>query len=401
MTDSSTFCIYPWIHMYTEPGGNVYPCCASGHSKPLGNVQHNTVEEVWNSTEYKQLRLDMLNGVRHKDCSTCYAMEDAGITSIRQKKLIEDYPHLIDLKNKTNRDGSLDEVTLRHFDVRWSNICNFKCRTCYSNLSSSIAQEENKNSDQSIPVYRLAGGDSNDKLLEQFKPYLTDIETFYFAGGEPLITDKHYDILEYLIEIGHTDCELQYNTNFSTLQYKDKSLFDLWKQFSNISIRASFDAVGKRAEYIREGTDWTVIEQNMQRLEDDVPHIRFNTCTVVSILNIGSLIEFIDYMLDTKYYTQETFYPQFYNLQNPHYYGADAIDPDTKKYFLNYLHESLHKYAPQIQAELQRVIAWIESSHYDPELKKLFKEETAKKDAIRQRNILDYIPELENYMNSK
>ena len=40
------------------------------------------------------------------------------------------------------------------------------------------------------------------KNLEKLKPYLTnDLEKIYFAGGEPLITEEHYGILDQLIEV--------------------------------------------------------------------------------------------------------------------------------------------------------------------------------------------------------
>ena len=74
-----------------------------------------------------------------------------------------------------------------------------------------------------------------------------------------------YWILEYLIEMDKRDIIIEYNTNLSMLKNNKLKLnvVDYWEQFNNISIRASLDGRGKRAEYIRHGTDWEVIEENL------------------------------------------------------------------------------------------------------------------------------------------
>ena len=118
-------------------------------------------------------------------------------------------------------------------------------------------------------MYIFAGGDSNDSLYNQFKkPHFKNIKVFYFAGGEPLMTDKHYEILEHLIETGNTKVTLEYNSNVSRLKYKNKSIIDLWNKFENVTVSASLDSWGSRAEYIREGTDWDKVESNLQTIKE-------------------------------------------------------------------------------------------------------------------------------------
>lgn len=378
--------------MFVDTNGAVMPCCIAKSNNPLGNVQSSSLEDIWNSDSYKQMRLKMLNGERCDECSTCYAAEDRGVTSVRQKKLV-DYKHLLDLKDKTNTDGSLDNLELHHFDVRWSNICNFKCRTCTHSLSSSIAKEQQK-LDSTIPIYTLAGGKSNNNLLDQFIPQFKNIETFYFAGGEPLIMEQHYTILETLIDQNRTHkVALQYNTNLSTLVYKNKSLFDLWKKFPDVSLRVSLDSWGTRAEYIRDGTVWNEIEENIRIIRQQTPHVRINTHTVVSIFNIGTLIEFLDYMLSTTF-TEDNFYPEFFNIVEPICFSLSALDKHTAQKFSIKLKESLMKYRPHVQQQLSNVIKWLDSSDYDPELHQRCVKEISLRDQLRNKYLVDYIPEL-------
>jgi hypothetical protein len=84
--------------------------------------------------------------------------------------------------------------------------------------------------------------------------------------------------------------EIYYNTNFTTLKYQNFSVLELWKEFSNITIGASLDAEGTVAEYVRHGTIWTDIENNLSMLKTHCPHVKFTVTSAVGFLNIESLI---------------------------------------------------------------------------------------------------------------
>lgn len=389
---SKTFCILPWIHLYANPDGSVLPCCIGNHHLSLGNVQSSTIDDVWNSNQYKTLRKKMLNNERPSECSACYQSEDNGIKSARQSNLTK-FSKFIPLAEATNLDGSVNNITLKYFDLRWSNICNLKCRSCSSTYSSSWATEDNSNG-QNKRVFIFAGGNSNDILYNQFKPYFAEIEEFYFAGGEPLLTDKHYDILEHLISIGRTDVKLQYNTNLTNLKYKDKSILELWKQFSNVEVFASLDSWGNRAEYIREGTNWDVIEHNLKTIKAIVPHVKLQISSVISIFNVTTILEFLDYILEKQLFDNNHFYPNFYNLINPHYYSTDVLLDTQRLILINKLSNA--NYSPHINQQIKNIIINLENSKFNPVLADQFIKVTAHYDEIRNRNFKETFPEL-NY----
>ena len=75
----------------------------------------------------------------------------------------------------------------------------------------------------------------------------------YIAGGEPLVTEEHYLLLEWLIKNNATNVKLRYNTNFTKLRFKDYEVLPLWSHFKHIEILASIDAVDELGSYIRSG----------------------------------------------------------------------------------------------------------------------------------------------------
>ena len=100
--------------------------------------------------------------------------------------------------------------------------------------------------------------------MEEFDAMLEHIEQIYWAGGEPVLMDEHWGIMNRLVEMGKTDIRIFYNTNFTTLEYKGQSVLDLWKKFDHVCIGASLDAEGARGEYQRKGTIWSDVINNMQ-----------------------------------------------------------------------------------------------------------------------------------------
>ena len=238
----------------------------------------------------------------------------------------------------------------------------------------------------------FAGGDSNDKLYDQFLPHFKDIETFYFAGGEPLLTDKHYDILEHLIEIKKTDVKLFYNTNLSTLFYKNKSVVDLWNHFSKVTVSASLDSWGDRAEYIREGTDWMLIKNNIKTIKQQTPHVNLQTNTVVSIFNVLTLQDFFEHLFQENLFDPSTIEANFYNLVDPYYYSMQILPEDLKIKTIDKLKSSNLPY--HINRKLSDTIRYIQTSQYNNNLHRNFIKVTDHYDGIRNRKLLDTFPEL-------
>ena len=294
------FCILPWIHMHVWPNGNAMPCCIADSDNPFGNLKDNSIEEVWNSDKYKELRLAMLKGEKLDTCRRCYELEDSTyIWTLRKNHNQWFGEKHFDLVEKTNLDGSIDEFRMAYLDIRFSNICNMKCRSCGPELSSQHAKEF-KDLYGEHELARMLKNDGKivvniakeNNFWNDLTKYLPDIEEVYFAGGEALITDEHYQILDYWLENNKRDVRLRYTTNFSNFRYKQKSIIDYWQEFLDIQVSASLDCNGYRAEYSRNGTLWSTIERNRQEMLERVPHVHFELTPTVSLYNAWNWPDF-------------------------------------------------------------------------------------------------------------
>jgi radical SAM protein with 4Fe4S-binding SPASM domain len=297
LTESETFCMLPWMHMHAFPDGRAYPCCLSDYWHPVGDLRKNTMREVWNQDAYKTMRQNMLTDKPCKECTKCYEQERHGAFSMRNDSN-RNYGHLIKETNATLEDGTHPDFRIRYWDVRFSNLCNFSCRSCGPIFSSNWYNDHvklyNRKPDvlgREMARVEYTTGDEDD-MTAQMMPHVPYLEQVYFAGGEPLIMKEHYFLLEKLIEAGKTDIRLQYNTNFSELHFKDKHVFEYWRHFKNVSVGASLDGMGPQAELIRKGTDWSQTVDNRERMMREVPHVDFYVSSTVSSMNVLHVLDF-------------------------------------------------------------------------------------------------------------
>jgi hypothetical protein len=315
LAEGEAFCILPWIHMHPWPDGRVFTCCLSEHDSPIGNLNEMDLDECYNSDNMKSFRLDMLDNKKVSNCNRCYELEEVGHDTLRKRSndefIFEKYGLHEDkspIVQKTKLDGSLDEVHLTYMDIRFSNICNMRCRTCGPDLSSQWFEEAvdskfNRTPEQKILQIRKG----NTAFMEQFDPYLHTVEKIYWAGGEPLLMDEHWYIMNKLVEMGRTDVRIFYNTNFSKLTYKQEDAVELWKKFEHVSIGASLDAGWEKGEYLRKGTIWSDTMANRERLKQELPQHDFNISCTVSIFNVLDVCDFYRKLCDIEFIEPKDF----------------------------------------------------------------------------------------------
>jgi len=400
LTQSKTFCMYPWIHLHAWPTGQAFPCChAKAGAGQVGNCRTHTMKQIWNSDQLRKLRTDMLSETPNAACGRCYEQENSGFFSGRQSAN-KHHGHHIDRVNKTHEDGHFDQFELTYWDVRFSNLCNLKCRSCGHVFSSQWYQDQAKLTlDQSWKeknsVLNYAGRTETD-MWEQLEPHLDYVEQIYFAGGEPLLMEEHYRILDELVKRKKFDVRLTYNTNFTHTDLKGKSVFEYWKQFNSVAVGASLDDSGTRGEYMRKGTDWAVVEQNRRDMLRICPEVDFYISPTLSIMNAMHLTDF-----HRDWVEKGLLKPQDLNvniLQDPVEYRIDIATPEYKQQIKQKFEQHLEWLRPQ--DPLQRATVGFESainylmSKDNSSLIPAFWSKTEALDDVRQENILDIIPEL-------
>lgn len=403
LTESKTFCMMPWVHMHGFPDGRAYVCCFSDYWHPVGDFRKNTMKEIWNSDGYKALRKNMINDQQSKECSKCYEQEKNGFFSLRNDAN-KTYGHHINDIQKTNESGNHPEFKIRYWDVRFSNLCNFSCRSCGPVFSSNWFNDHvklyNRKPDvlgrEMLRVEYIAGDE--DAMIEQMLPHIPYLEQVYFAGGEPLIMKEHYFLLEKLLEHGKTDIRILYNTNFSELRFKDKHVFDYWKHFKNVGVGASLDASGARGELMRKGQNWKQTLENRKLMIEQVPHVNFYISATLSAMNILHILDF-----HKEWVELGLIEPKDFNVnicQSPEWYRIDILPEDFKN---NVVIPAFEKHIAWLQPhdKLERAtngykaalnfIAANDNSHLLP----TFIQEVEKLDYVRKENFWNTFSELQ------
>jgi radical SAM protein with 4Fe4S-binding SPASM domain len=330
LMDSDSFCMLPWIHLHAWPDGRAYPCCLAVAKYPVGNFKEKTMREIWNDEPMREIRRNMLADRPCKECTDCYEQETAGFASMRNNSN-KNFAQYIDSADQTLPDGTYPDFRLHYWDVRFSNICQLKCRSCGSIFSSRWYDDDVKLWGKELrPRVQFAGRHEED-VWEQMQEHIPHLEQIYFAGGEPLIMEEHNRILKLLIEKGNTNVRLIYNTNLNELRYKKQSVLDLWKQFPNVCVAASLDDMGARAEIIRSGTNWAQVEKNIRDLKSECPHIDFMISPTLSMMNIWNFTHFHRYMVEQGFIEAKDFNLNI--LQGPQDYRIDMLPLELKQQF--------------------------------------------------------------------
>jgi len=392
LTESKTFCIYPWIHLHAYPTGEAYPCChAEMGVGQVGNCRTNTLEQIWTDAPMQRLRADMLSETPNAACTRCYEQEESGFFSGR-KSANKHHGHHIK-KLETN------PFEMTYWDIRFSNLCNLKCRSCGHIFSSQWYQDQAKlaggNWKEKNTVLNYAGRTETD-MWSQLEPHLDYVEQIYFAGGEPLLMEEHYCILDELVKRKRFDVRLIYNTNFTHTDLKGNSVFEYWKQFDSVAVGASLDASGARGEYIRKGTNWAVVEKNRRDMLAICPRVDFYISPTLSIMNALHLPDF-----HKEWVAKGLIRAQDLNvniLQDPVHYRIDIAPAEYKGILLARYREHIEWLRGQ--DPLQRATQGFESAITymnatdNTHLLDTFWRKTHELDSIRNERMLDVIPEL-------
>jgi len=291
LKNSSTFCMAPWLSIHTWPDGKTFPCCLWNSRDPVGDINSESLEQIWNKEKMKQTRTGMLKGEKISSCKRCYHLEDTGDISYRQR-INKEHWDKINYIDNTDKDGNLNIMNLHLWDIRISNFCNFKCRSCGFGLSSSWYSDAKALG--MTPEKALININDKYSFMDMLEPHYDCVDEIYFAGGEPLIMPEHYQILDRLIELERTDVNIRYSTNFSKMIFKGKHIFDYWKEFPNLELYISIDGVGKIGEYVRKGYEDKVFEQNVLDYKNSgIKHTDYAYAITYGTLNYLHLFDMV------------------------------------------------------------------------------------------------------------
>lgn len=387
-----SICIMPWVHLYVDTNGNAKACCNT--SITYGNVNNESIESIWNGESIKKFRKNLLEGQKDKRCASCFNREAVNKSSIRTETL-DKYKSYLEWLPKTSSDGTCKESKPVYLDIRYSNVCNLKCRTCWHGASSSWFNDakllKTNFGDKAI----IKATPENEKFIDNLFTFDTELAEVYFAGGEPLMMEEHYSLLDSLLDKNQTDLHLRYNTNLSTLTLKGKSVLDYWKKFKKITIAVSIDAIGEKAAYIRSGLKWNQFLENIELIKEQCPHIKLQIAPTVSNLSILSLCDLHQFFVGNSLIKMNDIYlnildrPNYYNCKN----SPKLVKKKSKENLIAHIDWLNENNASQVVIkEFEAVIEYMMTPANASDLNE-FAKQTEKLDTIRNEDFNSIFPE--------
>lgn len=382
MTNES-ICILPWISINTNPHGTVRACGRSSPVDKTSSLKNTDINTAWNSDYFKNLRLDMLKGIKNSNCKNCHLQESLGGKSKRQDvnrefEIDEKY-----LKEITQSNGAIAENP-KYIDLRIGNVCNLKCVHCFTGNSSKWYEDKLLlDKYENTPNLKF----NNDWISEKgnvwswIKNNIDDIICINVLGGEPFVHKDHLKFLDWCITNKKTHLHLKYITNGISLtpQYLKKL-----KKFRKVDLGISLDAVGKTAEFLRFPTRWHSLYSILQTVNKQLDSAYFNwTCYNLNILRLPETYEFCrDHFPNIEFrFSDYVTAPAHLSVQNlPYHFKYEIVNKvkivPNSVFYLNFMmQESLWENNKQVllnyleDLDKQRKTNW---RNVLPEIKELF-----------------------------
>ena len=288
MDKPDTLCLAPWTHTYLSPQTERRMCCASREpaqnfeqyidtSSGTGQYIPITLDQHWNSDHMRSVRRRMMAGETLPECDVCN-------NKLLNTNVYRDYfTHLFGHKlpevyQSTDAQSGHTTMAPVSWDYRFSNLCNFKCRTCGDMLSSSWETEQKQHNmlDTSNPKNNWMRTDirehirqfQEDQVEAEFAAAVEQhrVEEIYWVGGEPLMYEQHWRYMPRIIELGDGPrLYARYNTNLSRIHYRGLDLYrDILSHVRDWQICASLDGTNEIGEYIRTGLDYQQFCSNFE-----------------------------------------------------------------------------------------------------------------------------------------
>lgn len=431
-----TFCPIPWIFQAVRANGDIRVCCQANVTKNQGvirkvdgvayNAGRDGLEESRNAEMMKSIRLNMLNGIWSEECGRCKKEEENGLVSRRTYENQQWNFTINEARSKTAADGSISDVPVIYYDLRFGNFCNLKCRMCGPTDSSAWYDDwikltgSNKFKDTSGEVTILENSKgyyatefdwpNYEPFWQQLEANAHNIQHVYFAGGEPMLIERHYDFLERCIEQDVAkNIIIEYNTNMSTLPTR---VTKLWERFKQVRVGASIDGMEKMQEYQRYPAKWEKTLRNLEYLDSMPDNIIAWLAFTVTAYNVHHMIDFMKWKLETSGFkkinsTNRRPIITHHVAHHPKHLNIRVLPDEYKKKitedfyeFLKWVNKkdfNIHVIS-QANDIVNGVVNYMNSESYYDEYWNEFIKYTKKLDDIRQENLFNVEPMFKDYI---
>jgi organic radical activating enzyme len=276
---SPSMCLAKWtqLTLYLQIGMGHSCHHPLRHQIGLDEIE-NDPSALHNSFVKKITRGQMRKGKRPAECAFCWKVEDSdpNAHSDRIIKSAEEWS-LIDYEKIKNQKVN-ENINPRYLEVSFSNKCNLACGYCSPYESNRIYEEYMEKG--ALPGRDIKYYEGLKFYQEEENPYIDafwkwlpdaykDLKVLRITGGEPMLAQSTFRILDHIQANPRPDLELSVNSN---LMVGEKIIEKFLKKVKKLeesnaikkfTLFVSVDSYGEQAEYIRDGLKYNIFIKNV------------------------------------------------------------------------------------------------------------------------------------------
>ena len=405
------FCILKWHYLELSLAEGLKHSCyhCPQHKIPLKSDLHNTPTS-------KEVRQQMLDGLKPAEDNYCYDIEKTGNYSDRQYlavQFIKEDPNII---AKTAAYEPDEQIYPKYLTVSFTNRCQMSCIYCGAGKSSTWKKEIDEygpyplnvkdNYDKYMPRNDIMKVEDNP-YVDKFWKWLPDayphLQTIRLTGGEPLLDENTFKLLQY-VKDNPKELSFEISTNLMVTDRRVSNYINLVKGLPGQKCYVSVDTWGEQAEWIRTGLKIEQFEHNLHRVLGN--GIKVGIMCTFNLLSIPNFEEWVFKMAELK---QQ--YPGLLTVDVPQM--VEPLHLTTRiadKKLINMLdkaYKSMLTYSHLFEdyeiSKFKRTIAWTKANLMKGEELKRNRKDFVKfaneKDRRRGTNFLETFPELKEFYN--
>ena len=330
-TDQNT-CPAFYLDATIDSNGSYSPCTALGGGTFKFTKQ--PFKTTWLSPVLEDARMRSKAGEKLNMCKRCWSEEQLGLTSER-KYLIADVPEGLNYTDPTYYAAGP-----RHLNIKVSNICNLRCRTCQSydsylyHIEGEHYEKKNNLKNTYYTAEKIKKHFTDEQLDELFE-LANNLERIELYGGEPFLDTQVPKFLTRLVDSGIShQIDLSVSTN-ATHELTD-TWHNIFTNFKQVVINVSIDGIDDKFTYMRYPGNWNSVQKNLNvffDLEHSNKTITVQPVITVSALNVWNVQDVFDYFLP---YNVEPF---IILVQWPKYYCVNIFPESIKPLIANRLQQ--------------------------------------------------------------
>lgn len=438
-TVSKCMCLAKWYYSSINlTTGKTQSCYHPAPTDIPAEEILNNPSALHNTIYKKNQRAKMLKGERPSECSYCWNIEDAGSGEHLSDRAYRSADFFSDeLLQEALKVGATGNPNPRFVEVVFGNECNLKCSYCSPHQSSAWQDEIFKNGPYKLTEFShndlrgLAGlgllpsPQKTKKYVDAFWKWwpelYKDIKHLKISGGEPLMDENTYKVLDYVKNNPKNDLQLMLISNCNPPQDKWSKFLteiqDMAKKssFDHFMLFYSLDAWGKKAEYIRNGLNF---KESLENVEEFLRTTEKTSVTVVSTFNIFSVTDFKNFLhgvleLRKKYSNdRQKIWLDMPPLQAPEWLSVKLLPSEYAKYIkecVDYVEQNLETTSNRFKGfkdfELEKIktlyaqmLSHTESEHVQKQRRDLIKYFT-EQDKRTKTSYRETFPEMSNFFD--